>query len=328
MPYRISVHKHGGPEVLCLERGDLPPPGPGEVRLSHRAIGVNFIDVYFRSGLYKPPGLPFVPGNEAVGCVEAVGASVEGVKVGDRVAYTGPIGSYCEARNIGAEHLIALPSRLSDDEAAAMMLKGLTAQYLLRQTYLVGPKTTLLFHAAAGGVGSIACGWAKALGARVIGTVGSEEKAERARVQGCDEVIVYRRENFVERVKQITDGALCDVVYDSVGRATFPDSLDCLRPRGTFVSFGNASGAVEAFDLGLLARKGSLFATRPMLGAYADSPARRSAMAEELFDAHAKGYFQVRIGRRYLLSEAGKAHQALESRATLGSSLIYPHRAS
>ena len=265
----IRIHQTGGPEVMKLEDIELPPPGQGEVRLRQRAIGVNYMEVYQRTGFYPPASLPLTPGGEGAGDVVEVGPSVEGLKPGDRVAYVGPAGSYAEERNIEAKHLVKLPRAISYETAAAMMLKGLTAQYLVRQTHRVKEGDMVLVHATAGGVGLILCQWAKALGATVIGTVGSAEKAEAARKAGAKHAILYREEDFAKRVNEITKGEKCHVVYDGVGKATFPASLDCLRPLGLFVSFGSASGGIEAFNLGILAQKGSLFATRPTLNHYA-----------------------------------------------------------
>ena len=264
MTMAIRIHETGGPEVMRLEEVTLPAPGRGEVLVRNHAIGLNFIDVYFRTGLYKA-ALPFTPGNEGAGEIVAVGKGVKGFKEGDRVAYAATPGSYAQERIVDQKFLVGLPKRISYETAAGMMLKGLTAQYLLRRTFRVKKGHTILVHAAAGGVGQILCQWAKALGATVIGTVGSKEKAKFAAAAGAKHTILYRTENFAERVRKITKGALCDVVYDGVGKATFPDSLDCLRPLGMFVSFGSASGPIEAFDIGLLSQKGSLFATRPML---------------------------------------------------------------
>ena len=268
MAKMIRVHNVGGPEALVYEDVELAPPGPNEVRIKQKAIGLNFIDVYHRTGLYPQP-MPFTPGSEGAGDVVAIGSGVTDFKPGDRVAYGTAIGSYAEERNIAAANLVHLPAAISYETAAAMMLKGLTTQYLLRQTYVVKPGDTILFHAAAGGVGLIAGQWAKHLGATVIGTVGGPDKMQLAKDHGYDYVIDYKNEDFAARVKEITGGKLCPVVYDGVGKATFPASLDCLRPRGLFVSFGNASGPVDAFNIGLLAQKGSLYATRPTLFGYA-----------------------------------------------------------
>lgn len=320
MVQAIRMHATGGPEVLRRENIDLPPPGPGEVRIRQRAIGLNFIDTYQRSGLYKLANLPAVLGMEGAGDVIEVGEGVEAFRAGDRVAYGTELGGYAEERNIRADRLVPLPQSISYDTAAAMMLQGMTVQYLFRQTFQVGPDTVMLFHAAAGGVGLIACQWAKALGATMIGTVGSPGKAELARAHGCTHVIDYRRENFVERVREITKGRGCDVVYDSIGRDTFPGSLDCLRPRGLWVSFGNASGPVPPFDLTAL--KGSLFATRPSLMAYTASAQELRSSAAELFDKVTAGTIVVRINQRYGLCEAERAHRDLEGRTTTGSSIF------
>lgn len=323
MAKMIRVHKVGGPEALVYEDVDLPPPGPGEVRIKQKAIGLNFIDVYHRTGLYPQP-MPFTPGSEGAGDVLAIGPGVTGLKVGDRVAYGTAIGAYAEERNIPASSLLVLPDAISYETAAAMMLKGLTTQYLLRQTYVVKPGDTILFHAAAGGVGLIAGQWAKHLGATVIGTVGSPDKIELAKQHGYDYVIDYKNDDFVARVKEITGGKLCPVVYDGVGKATFPASLDCIRPRGLFVSFGNASGPVDAFNLGLLAQKGSLFATRPTLFGYAGNRESLEAMAKDLFDVVASGAVKIPINHRYALKDVAEAHRALESRKTTGTTVLIP----
>jgi NADPH2:quinone reductase len=318
----IRVHQTGGPEVLRYEDVDLPAPGPGEVQIRQRAIGINYLDVYFRSGAYPAPGLPFIPGNEGAGEVVEVGAGVEKFKAGDRVAYTGPIGAYAEARNIEAKYLVPLPESLSFETGAAMMLKGLTAEYLLFRTYKVQPGDVILVHAAAGGVGLILCQWARLLGATVIGTAGSEEKAKMAREAGAHEVILYRQEDFVARVKEITGGKLCHAVYDGVGKATFPGSLDCLRPFGTFVSFGSASGPIEAFNLGLLSQKGSLYATRPTLFTHLAVEGRLSEMAYRLTTAIGSGELNIAVHARYPLAEAAEAHRALEARQTTGATVL------
>ena len=323
MAKMIRVHKVGGPEALVYEDVDLPPPGPGEVRIKQKAIGLNFIDVYHRTGLYPQP-MPFTPGSEGAGDVLAIGPGVTGLKLGDRVAYGTAIGAYAEERNIPASSLLVLPDAISYETAAAMMLKGLTTQYLLRQTYVVKPGDTILFHAAAGGVGLIAGQWAKHLGATVIGTVGSPDKIELAKQHGYDYVIDYKNDDFVARVKEITGGKLCPVVYDGVGKATFPASLDCIRPRGLFVSFGNASGPVDAFNLGLLAQKGSLFATRPTLFGYAGNRESLEAMAKDLFDVVASGAVKIPINHRYALKDVAEAHRALESRKTTGTTVLIP----
>ncbi len=326
MANRIVVREFGGPEVLRLESFEPPAPGPGEVLLRHRAIGLNFIDVYFRTGLYPPPeGLPFTPGLEASGVIEALGEGVADFAVGQRVAYgTGPLGAYADLRTVPAEKLIAVPDEISDEVAAAMMLKGMTARYLLKQTYAVKPGDTILVHAAAGGVGLILCQWAKHLGATVIGTVGNREKAEIARAHGCDHPIVYTEEDFVERVEEITGGAGVPVVYDGVGRATFAKSLDCLRPRGLMVSFGNASGPVENFNLGLLSQKGSLYVTRPTLFHYTATREELLACAEDVVEVVRAGVVRIEVEQRFPLAQAAEAHRALEGRRTVGATVLLP----
>ena len=319
----IRVHTVGGPEALVYEDVELAPPGPNEVRIKQKAVGLNFIDVYHRTGLYPQP-MPFTPGSEGAGDVVAVGSGVTEVKPGDRVAYGTAIGAYAEERNIPAANLVHLPDAISYETAAAMMLKGLTTQYLLRQTYVVKPGDTILFHAAAGGVGLIAGQWAKHLGATVIGTVGGPDKIQLAKDNGYDHVIDYKNEDFVARVKEITGGKLCPVVYDGVGKTTFPASLDCIRPRGLFVSFGNASGPVDAFNLGLLAQKGSLFATRPTLFGYAGQRDALVAMAKDLFDVVASGAVKIPVHHRYALKDVADAHRALEARKTTGASVLLP----
>ena len=324
MTRTIRIHATGGPDALQLDDVALPAPGPGEALVRHTAIGVNFIDTYHRSGLYPLP-LHSGIGSEASGVVEAVGPGVTDVAVGQRVAYCGgPPGSYAEARVIAADRLVPLPAAVSDRDAAALMLKGLTVQYLFRQTFRLEGGETILFHAAAGGVGLIACQWARALGVRMIGTVSSDEKASLARAHGCAETIVYTREDFVSRVKALTGGAGVPVVYDSVGKDTFPASLDCLAPRGLFVSFGNSSGPVAAFNLGLLAQKGSLYATRPTLVGYAAKRADLLAMADELFSMVAAGKVKADVRQTFPLAAAADAHRALESRATTGATLLIP----
>jgi NADPH2:quinone reductase len=324
MTHAIRFHQTGGPEVLQWEEVAIGEPGPGQARVRHTAIGLNFIETYHRSGLYKVP-LPSGLGSEAAGVVEAVGSGVTDIAVGDRVGYcTGPLGSYAEARLMPADRLVKLPAGISDEQGAAMMLKGLTVQYLLRQTYRVQAGDTILWQAAAGGVGLLGCQWAKSLGATVIGTVGSAEKAELARSHGCDHVINYRTENFVERVKEITGGKGVPVVYDSVGKDTYPASLDCLRPRGLFVSFGNASGATPPIDVLLLMQKGSLYVTRPTLGTYAAARADLLAMSKELFDVVLSGKVKLEVRQRYPLREAGRAHTDLVSRNTTGSTVLLP----
>ena len=319
----IRIHQTGGPEVLKIEEAVLPPPGKGEVRIRHHAIGVNYVDIYHRTGFYPMP-LPFVPGGEGAGEAVEVGAGVKDFKPGDRVAYAGPPGGYAEERNIPASFLVKLPRGIDYDIAAAMMLKGLTAQYLLRQTYKVREGDWILVHAAAGGVGQILCQWGRALGARVIGTVGSAEKARIAKKAGAQHTILYREEDFAKRVEEITKGHKCAVVYDGVGRATFPASLDCLKPFGMFASYGSASGGIEAFDLALLGRKGSLFATRPSLFTFLPDRARLERMARDLFRAVGNGDVKIHIGRKLPLSEAAEAHRALEARETMGSIVLLP----
>ncbi len=325
MGLRILVRRHGGPEVLEPDHFEPTAPGPGEALVRQEAVGVNYIDVYFRTGLYPPPqGLPFVIGHEGAGVVEAVGEGVSEVRPGQRVAYASGPGSYTTHRIIAARHLVPLPEGIDSETAAAMMLKGMTAQYLLRQTYVVRPGDTILFHAAAGGVGLIACQWAKHLGATVIGTVGSPEKAAIARAHGCDHVILYDREDVVARVKEITKGEGVPVVYDGVGKSTFLTSLDCLRPRGLLVSFGNASGPVEGVNLGILAAKGSLYVTRPTLMTYTATREQLLACADDLFDVVRSGAVKIEIHQRFPLAEAAAAHRALEGRATVGSTLLLP----
>ncbi len=327
LTHAIRFSAHGGPEVLRWETVELPDPGPGELRIRHQAIGVNFIDTYHRTGLYPVP-LPSGIGQEGAGVVEAVGPGVTEFRPGDRVAYCGgalsPVGAYSEVRNFPAERAVRLPDDISFETAAAVMLKGLTAQFLVRRTHRVQPGDTVLIHAAAGGVGLLLVQWAKQLGATVIATAGNDEKAELVRAHGADHVIVYTRENFTERTRALTNGCGVDVVYDSVGRATFLGSLDSLRPLGLMVSFGNASGKVEPFDIGLLAQKGSLFLTRPTLFTYIARREDLLAMAEELFAAIRQGWLDVKIGQRFPLSQAAEAHRALESRRTIGATLLLP----
>ncbi len=320
----IRFHETGGPEVLRVEQLDVPPPAAGEVRIRHHAVGLNYIDTYHRSGLYPVP-LPSGIGLEGAGVVESLGEGVSGLAVGDRVAYAGgPIGAYAEQRNMPADRLLRLPDGIAFETGAAMMLQGLTAQYLLRRTYRVQPGDTILIHAAAGGVGLIVCQWAKALGATVIGTVGSAEKADLARAHGCDHAILYKSENFAERVREITGGEGVPVVYDSIGQDTFMASLGCLRPLGTMVLFGAASGPVAPFDLGLLAKMGSLFVTRPTLFTYAAKRDDLVAMGEELFAVVGGGQVRIEVNQRYALDEAAKAHADLEARRTTGSTILLP----
>jgi NADPH2:quinone reductase len=309
---------------MSYEDVEIKRPGPGEARVRHTAIGVNYIDTYFRTGLYQAPSLPFVPGNEGAGEVVEVGEGVTEVAPGDRVAYVFTLGAYVEERVIPAKALVKVPEGIPDEAAAAMMLKGMTAQYLLNRTYKVKPGDTILFHAAAGGVGLIACQWAKHLGATVIGTAGSEDKAELARANGCDHVILYRQENFAARVKEITGGALCAAVYDGVGKETFAASLDCLKPFGVFVSFGSASGPIDAFNIGILAQKGSLYATRPTLNTHIATREGLEDISTSLFDVVKSGAVKIAINHRFLLSEAAEAHRALEGRRTTGVTILQP----
>jgi NADPH2:quinone reductase len=322
MPHAIRFHKAGGPEVLQWEDVSVGKPGPGEARVRHTAVGLNYVDTYVRSGLYPAP-LPSGVGNEAAGIVEEIGPGVGDVKAGDRVAYAGGgPGSYSEVRVMPADRLVVLPKGITDQQAAAMMLKGMTTQYLIRQIYKVKHGDVILFHAAAGGVGLIACQWAKALGATVIGTVGSDEKATLAKAHGCDHPIVYTREDFVERVKELTKGEKVPVVYDAVGKDTFMKSLDCLKPLGMMVSFGQASGPVAPIDLGIFAQKGSLFFTRPTLNTYAAKRADMLAMARDLFEVVESGAVKIEIHQTYPLKDAAKAHRDLQSRKTTGSTIF------
>lgn len=324
MPHAIRLHETGGPEVLRWETVDIAAPAAGEAQVRHCAVGVNYIDTYHRSGLYPLP-LPSGLGLEAAGVVEAVGAGVSEVKVGDRVAYAGgPPGAYSTCRNLPADRLVRLPEALSFETGAAMMLQGLTAQYLLRLTYRVKAGETILVHAAAGGVGLLLCQWAKALGATVIGTAGSPEKLDLARRNGCDYGINYRSEPIAERVREITRGAGVPVVYDGVGKDTFIASLDCLAPRGLMVSFGNASGSVPPVDLSELAKRGSLYLTRPTLASYTARHQDLSAMADELFAVVSSGQVKIAINQRYPLAEAATAHRELEARQTTGASVLLP----
>lgn len=318
----VRIDKHGGPEVLQLVDVELPPPGDGEVTIRHHAVGLNFIDIYYRTGLYQHP-LPHGLGFEGAGVIEAVGKGVRHLKKGDRVAYgQSPLGAYAEARNMPAAQVVKLPDGIGFDEAAAIMLKGLTAQYLLRQTYRLQGGETILFHAAAGGVGLIACQWAKALGVKLIGTVSSPEKAKLARANGAWAIIDYSRENVVERVMELTKGKKVPVVYDGVGKDTWEASLDCLQPRGLMVSFGNASGPVTGVSLGILATKGSLYVTRPTLGVHVSTPEKLKAAADELFGLVLDKKIKVRIDQRYGLADAAKAQTALAERKTTGATVF------
>jgi len=316
--------KTGGPEVMEWVDVDLGKPGKGEALVRHTAVGLNYIDTYHRSGLYPMP-MPSGIGVEAAGVIEAVGPGVTGLKVGDRVAYNGGApGSYSEARVMPVARLVKIPAGITDKVAASIMLKGMTAAFLLKRTFKVKPGQTILWHAAAGGVGLIGCQWAKALGATVIGTVGSDEKVALAKKHGCKHVINYNKENFVEQVKKITKGAGVPVVYDSVGKSTWEGSLDCLQPLGMMVSFGNASGAVPPFPVGVLAAKGSLFLTRPTLFTYTAKDADLKAIARDLFKVVGDGSVKVRVNQTYALKDAVKAHQDLEARKTTGSTVLIP----
>jgi NADPH2:quinone reductase len=321
MPHAIRVHETGGPEVLKWEQIEVGDPGPGEVRIRQEAAGLNFIDVYHRTGIYPEP-MPFIPGVEGAGTVEAVGSDVDDLKIGDRVAYGGPAGGYAEVRLIPASRLVKLPDGISCEQAAAAMLQGMTAEMLLRRVYPTREGETILVHAAAGGVGLILCQWAKAIGATVIGTVGSDEKAELVRAHGCDHPIVYTRQDFVAEVERITGGAKVAVVYDGVGRDTFMKSLDCLQRRGMMASFGNASGPVDPFDALLLARKGSLFLTRPTLYDYTLDPVDLQQSARALFDMVTSGKVKIEVKQRFALKDAAEAHRALEARQTSGSTVL------
>lgn len=324
MTKAIRIHENGGPEVMRWEDIEVGEPDPGEIRIRHNAVGLNFIDVYHRTGLYSldlPTGL----GMEAAGVVESVGEGVTEFKPGDRVAYASPPpGAYAEVRLMPADRVVKLPDAIDDRTAAAMMLQGMTAQYLLRRTYRVQAGDTVLIHAAAGGVGLIACQWARHLGATVIGTVGNEEKAELARAHGCHHPIIYTREDFVKRVREITQGEGVAVVYDSVGKDTFMGSLDCLRPRGMMVSFGNASGPVPAFEPAILAAKGSLFLTRPTLMHYTARREDLLAAANDLFEVVTSGAVKIEVRQTYPLAQAAQAHRDLEARKTTGSTVLLP----
>ena len=324
MTHAVRIHETGGPEVLRWDAVDVPDPGPGEAVIRQTAAGLNFIDVYFRTGLYRAPSFPATIGNEGAGVVEAVGDGVTEVAAGDRVAYCMNLGSYAERRVIAAGQLVRIPDGISDEQAAAVLLKGSTVQYLVRRTYAVQRGDTVLYHAAAGGCGLIACQWLKHLGATVIGTVGTREKAELARAHGCDHPIVYTEESFVDRVKELTEGQGVPVVYDSVGKDTFDDSLRCLRPRGLMVSFGNASGAVEPFRPAVLAAKGSLYLTRPTLATYTATREELVATASEVFDVVGQGVVKIEINQTYPLRDAAQAHRDLEARRTTGSTVLLP----
>ncbi len=323
MVHAIRIHQTGGPEVLKWEEVQISEPGQGQVRLKHSAVGLNYIDTYHRSGLYKVD-LPATIGMEGAGVITAVGPGVTEFKIGDRVAYANPMGSYSEERVIPAERIVKIPDGIEDKTAAAMMLQGMTVRYLLRETYKVGPGTTMLFHAAAGGIGLIACQWAKYLGATIIGTTSSAEKAKLATDAGCTHVINYKTEDFVKRTKEITNGQGVDVVYDSIGKDTYPGSLDCLKPRGLWVSFGNASGAITGMDIGILAAKGSLYATRPTLFSYTATRKELVDNANDLFDVVGRGVVKINVNQTYPLKEAAQAHRDLEARKTTGSTIFLP----
>ncbi len=320
----IRIHANGGPEVLTYEDADPGTPGPGEVLLRHTAIGLNFLDTYYRSGLYPTPAMPVIPGAEAAGVVIGLGDDVRGLKEGDRVAYITSLGAYSEQRVIDAAKLVKIPDGVTDEQAAAVMLKGLTVEYLLRRTYKVKPGETVLYHAAAGGVGLLFGQWARHLGVTTIGTAGSPEKVALALEHGYDHVINYSEQDFVSEVDRITGGRKCDVVYDSVGKDTFPGSLDCLRRRGMFVSFGQSSGPIPPFNMTVLSQKGSLYATRPTLFSYIAERAELEAAADALFDVVAKGAVHIRINQRYLLADVARAHSDLEARRTTGTTILIP----
>lgn len=325
MAKAIRIHAQGGPEVLRYEDDEPGRPGPGQALVRHTAIGLNFLDTYFRSGLYPAPnGLPLVPGNEAAGEVLEVGEGVDWVRPGDRVAYVGPLGAYAQQRVIPADRLVIIPDGISDEQAAGMMLKGMTVEYLLRRTCPVKPGDIVLYHAAAGGVGLIFGQWARKLGVTLIGTVGSDEKAELAKAHGYEHVINYRDRDFVAAVGEITGGRKCDVVYDSVGKDTFPGSLDCLRTRGMFVSFGQSSGPIPPVNLAIFSQKGSLFATRPTLFNYIATREELVASADALFAVVADGSVTIRVNQRYALADAAKAHADLEGRRTTGTTVLLP----
>src|SRR5262245_11116953 len=320
----VRVHKHGGPEVLTYEDVQVPAPGPGQARVKNHACGLNYIDTYFRSGLYPPAGgLPFISGNEGAGEVVAVGPGVTDIKVGDRVGYTSALGSYAQERIMPADRLVKLPDNITYEQAAGMMLKGMTVEYLLHRTFKLQKGMNVLIHAAAGGIGLIACQWANYIGANVIGTVSSQSKADLAKANGCHHPIVGY-ENFPAKVKEITGGKLCEVVYDGVGKATFPASLDCIKPLGMFASFGNSSGSIEAFNINLLQAKGSLFCTRPTLNTYAAKREDLLSIANNLFSVVGSGKVKIPVNQKYPLKEAQKAHRDLESLATTGSTIMIP----
>lgn len=325
MSKAVRNHAHGGPEVLVYEDADPGRPGVGQVLIRHTAIGLNFLDTYFRSGLYPAPaGLPLIPGSEAAGVVVETGEGVDWLRNGDRIAYITAIGAYSEERVMPADRLVKIPDGISDEQAAAMMLKGMTAEYLLRRTYKVKPGDTILYHAAAGGVGLLLGQWAKHLGATVIGTASSSEKIALAKAHGYDHVINYREKDFVAELKEITGGKLCEVVYDSVGKDTFAGSLDCLRPFGMFVSFGQSSGPIPPFNMAILSQKGSLYATRPTLFTHIAKREDLEASAQALFDVVSSGIIDVQINQRYALSDVAAAHRDLEARHTTGTTILIP----
>jgi NADPH2:quinone reductase len=326
MPKAIRINKHGGPEVLKYEEVSVGEPGKGEIRVRHAAVGLNFLDCYFRSGLYPAPnGLPLTPGNEAAGVVVAIGDGVADLSPGDRIAYAGgPIGAYAQERIMPADRVVKVPDSIGDEQAAAMMLQGMTAEYLLRRTFKVKSGDTIMYHAAAGGVGLLLGQWAKHLGATAIGTVSTPAKADLARAHGYDHVIVSTQDNFVEKVADITNGRKCDVVYDGVGKDTFEGSLDCIRPLGMLVSFGQSSGSVAAFNPAVLAQKGSLFLTRPTLFTYIANRDDLLASANALFEVVSSGAVKIRVNQRYALADAAKAHEDLEGRRTTGATVLLP----
>ena len=321
MTHAIRIHRPGGPEALVWDEIQVGSPGPGQIRLRHTAVGLNFIDVYHRTGLYPLP-LPLIIGSEGAGVVEELGPGVAGLQPGDRVAYAGVTGAYAEARLIQADRIVKIPAGISDHQAAAMMLQGMTVRYLIREVYAVKPGDTILIHAAAGGVGMILCQWAKSLGATVIGTVSSDEKAELAKAHGCDYPIVYTREDFQKRVMEITAGKKLPVVYDSIGKDTFLQSLDCLRPRGRMAMFSQASGSPPPMEINLLAQKGSLYLTRPTLGTFIASAEDLKTTADDLFDVVASGKVKISVNQTYALKDAAQAHRDLEARKTTGSTVL------
>lgn len=323
MAHAIRVHAHGGIDQLKYEEVQVAAPGAGQVKVRQHAIGVNYIDTYHRSGLY-PQTLPFIPGSEGAGEVIEVGSGVTEFKVGDRIAYAGAIGGYASERLLAADRIVRIPDVIDYKTAASMMLQGMTVRYLIKKTYKVGPGTTLLWHASAGGVGLIACQWVKHLGGTLIGTAGGPEKCKLALAHGAAHCIDYTKEDFVARVKEITGGKMCDVVYDSIGKDTFPKSLDCIKPLGLFVSFGNASGAIEAFNAGILAAKGSLFMTRPTLNTYTATRADLVDTANDLFDVVSKGIVKINVNHTYALKDVQQCHRDLESRKTTGSIILVP----